>query len=120
MSKEKENFLRFFFLLFKFRKQQKIINNQNEKFDEYESIRITTMAEMKFIENKLQSFDINAKPPVTHTQIEKLQKVFKKKILLFFIYNFILKDVDNTRCQYEILQQQIAHWMPCDEPVNPP
>ncbi len=34
------------------------------------------MAEMKFIENKLQSFDINAKPPVTHTQIEKLQKVF--------------------------------------------
>jgi len=34
------------------------------------------MAEMKFIENKLQSFDINAKPSVTHTQIEKLQKVF--------------------------------------------
>ncbi|CAF4728488.1 unnamed protein product, partial [Rotaria sp. Silwood1] len=55
-------------------KQQKIINCQNAKFDEYESTRMTTMAEMKFVENKLQSFDINAKPPVTHTQIEKLQK----------------------------------------------
>ena len=67
------SFLSFFFVFF--RKQQKITNKQNEKFDEYESIRMTTMAEMKFIENKLQSFDINAKPSVTHTQIEKLQKV---------------------------------------------
>lgn len=33
------------------------------------------MAEMKFIESKLQGFDINAKPPVTHTQIENLKKV---------------------------------------------
>ncbi|CAF0872271.1 unnamed protein product [Rotaria sp. Silwood1] len=81
-------------------KQQKIINCQNAKFDEYESTRMTTMAEMKFVENKLQSFDINAKPPVTHTQIEKLQK-----------------DMDNARCEYEILKQQIAHWMPCDEPT---
>jgi hypothetical protein len=67
-----------------FRKQQKIINNQNEKFDEYESIRMTTMAEMKFIENKLQSFDINAKPPVTYTQIEKLQKVIFIKFLFLY------------------------------------
>ena len=42
---------------------------------------MTTMAEMKFMENKLQSFDINAKPPITHTQIEKLQKVKQKKIV---------------------------------------
>jgi len=42
------------------------------------------MAEMKFIENKLQSFDINAKPPVTHTQIEKLQKVFLEKMFFFY------------------------------------
>ncbi|CAF5010898.1 unnamed protein product, partial [Rotaria magnacalcarata] len=55
-------------------KQQKIINCQNQKFDEYESSRMTAMAETKFVENKLQSFDINAKPPVTHAQIEKLQK----------------------------------------------
>ena len=61
-----------------FRKQQKIINCQNQKFDEYESTRMTAMAETKFVENKLQSFDINAKPPVTHTQIEKLQKVIRK------------------------------------------
>ncbi|CAF0759451.1 unnamed protein product [Rotaria sordida] len=81
-------------------KQQKIINCQNEKFDEYESTRMMTMAEMKFIENKLQALDINTKPPVTHTQIEKLQQ-----------------DVDNSRCEYEILKQQIAHWMPCDEPT---
>jgi hypothetical protein len=40
---------------------------------------MTTMAEMKFVENKLQSFDVNAKPSVTHTQIEKLQKVIKKE-----------------------------------------
>jgi hypothetical protein len=74
MSKrEKKRIFNIFFV--KFRKQQKIINNQNEKFDEYESKRLTTMAEMKFIENRLQLFDINAKPPVTHTQIEKLQKV---------------------------------------------
>jgi hypothetical protein len=50
---------------------------------------MTTMAEMKFVENKLQSFDINAKPSITHTQIEKLQKVnllkrnFLRKILFF-------------------------------------
>ena len=37
------------------------------------------MAEMKFIENKLQSFDIHAQPPVTHTQIEKLKKVSPKR-----------------------------------------
>ncbi|CAF5071999.1 unnamed protein product, partial [Rotaria magnacalcarata] len=49
---------------------------------------------------KLQSFDINAKPPVTHAQIEKLQK-----------------EIDNSRCEYEILKQKIAHWMPCDEPT---
>ena len=61
------------------RKQQKIINCQNEKFDQYESTRMTTMAEMKFIENKLQSFDINAQPPVTHTQIEKLKKVSRRE-----------------------------------------
>jgi len=36
---------------------------------------MTAMAEMKFIENKLQSFDINTTPSVTHTQIEKLKKV---------------------------------------------
>lgn len=58
-----------------FRKQQKIVNVQNEKADGYESARMTAMAEMKFVENKLQSFDLNAKPTVTHTQIEKLQKV---------------------------------------------
>lgn len=58
-----------------FRKQQKIINCQNEKIDHYESTRMGTMAEMKFIENKLQSFDINVQPSVTHTQIEKLKKV---------------------------------------------
>ncbi|CAF3246212.1 unnamed protein product [Rotaria socialis] len=81
-------------------KQQKIINCQNQKFDEYESARMTAMAETKFVENKLQSFDINAKPPVTHTQIEKLQK-----------------EIDNIRCEYEILKQKIAHWMPCDEPT---
>ncbi|CAF0945614.1 unnamed protein product [Adineta steineri] len=81
-------------------KQQKIINNQNEKFDDYESTRMSAMAEMKFVENKLQSFDINVKPSVTHTQIEKLQK-----------------NVDNTRCEYEILKQKIDHWMPCDEPT---
>ncbi|CAF0814360.1 unnamed protein product [Adineta ricciae] len=81
-------------------KQQKITNVQNAKFDEYESNRMSTMAEMKFVQNKLQSFDINAKPAVTHTEVEQLQK-----------------DVDNTRCEYEILKQQISHWMPCDEPT---
>jgi hypothetical protein len=101
-----------------FRKQQKIINCQNEKFDEYESTRMTTMAEMKFVENKLQSFDINAKPSVTYTQVEKLQKVFLINKKLRFVFIFILKDVDNVRCEYEILKQQVAHWMPCDEPVN--
>jgi len=59
---------------------------------------MTTMAEMKFVENKLQSFDINAKPSVTYTQVEKLQKVFlinKKLRFVFYIY-FILNDVDNV------------------------
>lgn len=102
------------------RKQQKITNNQNEKFDEYESKRLTTMAEMRFIENQLQVFDINAKPSVTHTQVEKLQKVIffsrkKKKSNLDFIF---FKDLDNTRCEYEILRQHIDHYMPCDEPVK--
>ena len=60
---------------FLFRKQQKIINCQNENFDHYESTRMGTMAEVKFIENKLQSFDINVQPSVTHSQIEKLKKV---------------------------------------------
>ncbi len=40
---------------------------------------MTTIAEIKFIENRLQSFDINAKPSVTHTQIEELQKVNKRR-----------------------------------------
>jgi hypothetical protein len=63
---------------------------------------MTTMAEMKFVENKLQSFDINAKPSVTHTQIEKLQKVNLKKkqnrILLIneclFERMWIIRDVN--------------------------
>jgi len=58
---------------------------------------MTTMAEMKFIENKLQSFDINAKPPVTHTQIEKLQKVLFKIFFLFpilFLRMLIILDVN--------------------------
>ncbi len=71
----------------KFRKQQKIVNCQNEKLDEYESTRMSTMAEMKFVENKLQSFDINAKPSVTHTQIEKLQKVKKRNNRIFLMYD---------------------------------
>ena len=29
------------------------------------------------------------------------------------------KELDNTQCEYDILKQRIAHWMPCDEPVNP-
>lgn len=65
--------------MFLFSKQQKIINCQNAKSDEYESIRMTTLAEMKFVENKLQSFDINAKPPVTHTQIAKLKTVIRRE-----------------------------------------
>ena len=36
---------------------------------------MTTMAETKFVDNQLQSFDIQAKPPITHTQVEQLQKV---------------------------------------------
>ena len=36
---------------------------------------MTTLAEMKFLDSKLQSFDINMKPAITHTQVEKLQKV---------------------------------------------
>jgi hypothetical protein len=81
------------YLFILFRKQQKIINYQNEKFDEYESTRMTTMAEMKFVENKLQSFDINAKPSVTYTQVEKLQKVFliNKKTSFRFLYLFYFK-----------------------------
>ena len=44
---------------------------------------MTTLAEMRFVENRLQAFDINAKPPVTHTQIDKLKKVsFMNEILL--------------------------------------
>ena len=31
---------------------------------------------------------------------------------------FLFKEIDNIRCEYEILKQQIAHWMPCDEPVS--
>lgn len=40
---------------------------------------MTTLAEMKFVENKLQSFDINAQPPVTHTQIAKLKTVIRRE-----------------------------------------
>jgi len=54
---------------------------------------MTTMAEMKFVENKLQSFDINAKPSVTYTQVEKLQKVFliNEKSSFRFLYLFYFK-----------------------------
>lgn len=48
-------------------------------------MRMTSMAEMKFVENKLQSFDIDATPSVTHTQIEKLHKVisiYKRNVYL--------------------------------------
>ena len=46
------------------------------------------MADMKLVENKLQLFDVNAKPSITHTQIDKLKKVIlmkneKKKKFLF-------------------------------------
>ena len=98
------------------------VNVQNAKFDEYESNRMSTMAEMKFVQNKLQSFDINAKPAVTHTEVEQLQKVnFLHKTRRRRKRNnsrFFFQDVDNTRCEYEILKQQISHWMPCDEPVR--
>lgn len=30
----------------------------------------------------------------------------------------ICKDLDNIRCEYDILKQRITHWMPCDEPVK--
>lgn len=81
-------------------KQQKISNVQNEKFDQIETTRLSAMAEMKFVESQLQSFDIQAKPPVTHSKISQMQK-----------------DLENSRCEYEILQQKLDHLMPCDEPT---
>ena len=29
-----------------------------------------------------------------------------------------VQEVDNVRCEFEILQQQLSHWMPCEEPVR--
>ena len=76
------------------------------------------MAEMKFVESQLQSFDIQAKPPVTHSKISQMQKVrwtTKKKRRSKFVFE---KDLENSRCEYEILQQKLDHLMPCDEPVR--
>ena len=100
-----------------FRKQQKITNVQNEKLDEYETARLSAMAEMKFVESQLQSFDIQAKPSITHTQIGEMQKVSWTKRSFRRRVSF-RKELDNARCEYEILQQKMAHWMPCDEPVR--
>lgn len=81
-------------------KENSIKNRQKEKFDEIESIRFTTMAEMKFIENQLESFDVQNKPAVTHSNIAKIEK-----------------ETENVRVELENLQQQIDYWIPSDEPT---